>query len=72
MFRHDYIKDFETLVAQKEPFAFVRFHDGEHAILRGLPYHAASKWVSRGKDVWFAEELREALEADLPRLFRGI
>lgn len=72
MLKHDFIKDFNFLLNEKEPFAFVRYHDGEHAILEGIPYRAASKWTSLGDDVWFRDELKETLTADLDRFFRGI
>jgi hypothetical protein len=72
MFRQDYTRDFDALLAQEEPFAFVRFHDGEHAILEGLPYRAASKWRTNGKDVWLRDELRAALDTTLDRFYVGI
>lgn len=71
-FVQDFVKDFDAIVNEQEPFAFVRFHDGEHAILNGLPYRAASKWTSRGNDVWFKDELFEVLKADLEGFYMGI
>lgn len=72
MFEHDFIKDFDRLFNEKEPFAFVRFHDGEHAILEGIPYRAASKWTSAGGDVWIRDELKEVLHTQLDRFFIGV
>jgi len=71
-FTHDFVKDFDAIVNEREPFAFVRFHDGEHAILNGLPYRAASKWTSRGNDVWFKDELFEVLKCDVDGFYLGI
>jgi len=72
MFSQDYIKDFDSLLVQRDPFALTRFHDGEHAILSHQPYHAASHWGTQGADVWFEGELRAALETEIRGFCIGI
>lgn len=61
MFVHDFEADFNAILERTDPFAFIRFHDGEHALLEKLYYQAASGWSSNGADVWFFEEFRASL-----------
>lgn len=73
MFRQDFQHDFEAITKSSEPFAFTRFGDGEHALLEGLPYRAASKWLSPGGKVWLHAGLEAALvERSMERYFVGI
>ncbi len=73
MFERNFTKDFDQLIQETEPFAFVRFGDGEHPILEGVPYRAAAEeWRTTGGDVWFRDELFEVLKTSLDRFFIGI
>lgn len=65
MFTQDHHADFDALMRATEPFAFVRFGDGEAAIVEGNDYRSfADKWTAKGK-VWLRDELRQSLEVDL-------
>jgi hypothetical protein len=72
MFVQNFDRDFDAIVEAQEPFALIRFHDGEHAILDGLPYSAASKWTITGQEVWLRKELHQSLHASMDRFYIGI
>lgn len=72
MFSQDFSRDFDAILNAPEPFALVRFHDGEHAILENLPYSAASKWTIVGKKVWLRDELEKILRTKMDRFCIGI
>lgn len=72
-FSHDFKNDLATLMHEAEhgePFAFVRFCDGEHAIMENRDISTADGW--KVGDEWMAEAMVQAFTADLPRYFRGI
>ncbi len=75
-FRRDYKADyaaFEAAVRAREPFCFVRFNDGELAVLQGKPYKAASGWrLRRKEESWLREPLLQALRARLPGYHVGL
>lgn len=75
-FRRDYKADydaFEKAVVGDERFCFVRFNDGEFALLQGKPYKAASGWrLRRGAESWLRQPLLDALRARLPGYYIGI
>jgi hypothetical protein len=62
-FIHDFAADFGQLIKADEPFAFVRFHDGEYALIQGIVYDAKSGWSVDGPS-WLQFPLRDALEQD--------
>jgi hypothetical protein len=73
VFVQHFDRDFDAIVEAQEPFALVRFHDGEHAILDGIPYSAASNWTVVGGKVWLREELLQVLtKPPLDRFFIGL
>jgi hypothetical protein len=63
-------------IESDERFCFVRFHDGEYAILKGGAYRSASGWHirrgPRGSNVWIKEDLLEALKATMPGYHLGV
>jgi len=63
--------DFAQFVKADEPFAFVRFHDGEYAVIQGISYQARSGW-SVDSPTWLQYPLQEALEANLDGFYIGI
>lgn len=72
MFSQHFGRDFQAIVETQEPFALVRFHDGEHAILERLPYSAASKWTVAAGNVWLREELAQVLKPKMDRFCIGV
>lgn len=75
-FTRDYKADFaaiERALQEREPFCFVRFNDGEFALLAGKPYKAASGWrLRRGSESWLRAPLLASLKARLPGYMIGI
>ena len=72
-FSHDFAADLQTLMHEAEhgePFAFVRFCDGEHAIMENRDIRTADGWKVGNE--WMRKAMTEALTATLPRYFRGI
>lgn len=71
MFRQDFTADLTAIVEADAPFGFIRFNDGEHAILEGLPYRAASGWRI-SKTAWLRDELTEILVHPPEGIYLGI
>lgn len=65
MFCQDFAKDFDAVLAQTEPFALVRFGDGEIALVDGVAHQSADQWRTAGPS-WMRSEIIESLryEAD--------
>lgn len=62
-FVHDFRGDFnQFLLKDLQPFAFVRFHDGEFHVLEQLDYNAKSGWATHGNPTWISSPLRESLQ----------
>ena len=63
MFAFDHVADFDAIVAADEPFALVRFGDGESALMTGKPHLAASgEWrIEKPGAHWLQGPLRHAL-----------
>lgn len=72
MFTQHFERDFFAILEAQEPFAFVRFGDGEYAILDDLDYKAASGWSCVPGACWFKDELAEVLRASMPRFCLGL
>lgn len=77
MFSQDFRKDLDALLGvlrdQDAPaIALARFHDGEHALLRGRKYKAVSGWVGDGSKSWIVKPLMASLQCDLPGYHVGI
>lgn len=71
-FIQDFGADLGQFIRATEPFAFVRFHDGEYALLQGVPYDAKSGWSVDGP-TWIQFPLEEALvESQLDNYYIGI
>lgn len=82
-FHRDYKRDFaeiERALRDGEPFCFVRFNDGEFALLHGHTYKAASGWKVQGsrrvgkkrKELWIRDPLFASLRANVPGYHIGI
>ena len=71
MFTQDHKADFDAVLAAKKPFAFVRFGDGETAIIDGVGHRSADHWSSEG-DVWLKTELYESLQTRLDSFCLGL
>lgn len=72
-FTHDFQADLATLMHEAEhgePFAFVRFCDGEHAIMENKEIRTADGWKVGNE--WMRKAMTKALHARLPRYFKGI
>lgn len=71
-FTQDFRRDFEEFDFRGEPFAFVRFGDGERSICEGRPVVTQDAWSFEGGATRFGQRLREALTSDLPGYYIGI
>jgi 2-polyprenyl-3-methyl-5-hydroxy-6-metoxy-1,4-benzoquinol methylase len=71
-FTQDFIRDFEQFDFFGEPFAFVRYGDGERAICMGKPVETGDGWSYRGGQSRFADELNASLQVALPDFYYGI
>lgn len=72
-FVQDFTRDFSQFLRQDlEPFAFVRFHDGEYHAIEGLDHIARSGWRLDGGPTWIQFPLIESLEYVDERYFIGI
>jgi hypothetical protein len=61
MFVQNHVRDFEAVLAATEPFALVRFGDGESALVDGRSHQAASgEWRVHGAH-WLRKDLLESL-----------
>lgn len=60
MFTHDYTADFDAVLTATEPFALVRFGDGEVKLIAGEPHHSADVWRSKGR-TWISAPLEASL-----------
>jgi len=62
MFTLDHQRDFDAILEATEPFALVRFGDGEAALLAGKAHRAANaEWSSSAGRHWIAPALQESL-----------
>ncbi len=72
MFRWDHQRDFDAVLAATEPFALIRFGDGEAALLDGRPHAAAAdEWRVAGPN-WIAAPLGESLARASDRFCIGL
>lgn len=71
-FTQDFRKDFEAFDLRGEPFAFVRFGDGERSICMGKPLDAADGWSYNGGSTSFSRDLMASLECDMEDYYIGI
>ena len=71
-FTQDFVRDFEQFDFFGEPFAFVRYGDGERAICTGQPVVARDGWTYPGGALRFADDLNAALRFDAPDYYLGI
>lgn len=73
-FSHSFTQDLADLMHEAEhgePFAFVRFADGERAILENkVDTRTADGWKIGNE--WMRKALHQALIANLPRYVRGV
>lgn len=72
-FVQDFNRDFnQFLRTDLEPFAFVRFGDGEYHVIEQLDYRSRSGWTVDGGQTWIQFPLIEALTYTDPGYFIGI
>ena len=73
MFSKDFIKDFDILTNEisKEPFAFVRYADGEHAVLERQPIQGHD-WHMSPEYKIASEDINESLNYRHNRYFYGV
>lgn len=71
MFTHDHRMDFEVILESQEPFALVRFGDGEAALIDGVAHRSADNWVTTGPS-WLQRELRDTLFSNMSRFCMGL
>jgi hypothetical protein len=58
----DHARDFDAILAAEEPFALVRFGDGEAAIIAGQAHKAANnEWAVAKGDTWLRIPLMKSL-----------
>lgn len=72
-FDHDFRNDLAVLMHEAEhgePFAFVRFCDGEHAIMENRDIRTADGWKVGNE--WMRKAMTEAFDSRLPRYVKGI
>lgn len=73
MFAFDHARDFDAVLAATEPFALVRFGDGEAALLTGRAHKAANEeWAASAGPHWLAEPLWASLTRDAPGYCVGL
>lgn len=71
MFSQDFRRDFDVVLRETEPFALVRFGDGEIALLDGVPHVSSDPWRVSGS-TWLRAALAETLTASLDRYCLGL
>jgi SAM-dependent methyltransferase len=71
-FTQNFITDFDQFNFWGEPFAFVRFGDGERAICIGRPVEAQDGWSYDGLASQFAGDLNASLRYNDPNYYMGI
>lgn len=73
MFSHNFTKDLDILFSQigKEPFAFTRFADGEHAVLEGQAINGYD-WTMESSFSLARKDMNSSLEYRNSRYFYGI
>lgn len=73
MFSHDFSQDLEILLSQinKEPFAFTRFADGEHAVLEGQHINGYD-WTMESSFSLAKKDINSSLDYRDSRYFYGI
>jgi len=75
MFSQEFVADLNRLDFFGEPFALVRFADGERALCEGRPirlHNEFESWQSTGESTPFTQLLNASLRADLPGYCIGI
>jgi 2-polyprenyl-3-methyl-5-hydroxy-6-metoxy-1,4-benzoquinol methylase len=71
-FTQNFITDFDEFDFRGEPFAFVRFGDGERAICEGRRVECQDGWTFAGATTPFAADLNASLRFNDPDYFIGI
>jgi 2-polyprenyl-3-methyl-5-hydroxy-6-metoxy-1,4-benzoquinol methylase len=71
-FIQNFITDFDQFDFRGEPFAFVRFGDGERAICEGRRVECQDGWTFDGVPTQFAADLNASLRFNDPDYFIGI
>jgi hypothetical protein len=61
MFTQDHVHDFDAVLHATEPFALVRFGDGEAKVLAGAAYRSADAWSTPAGHCWIAPALAASL-----------
>lgn len=71
MFQQDHRADFEAVLAAREPFALMRFGDGELALISGVAHQSADAWATKGP-VWLRDELIGSLRTREEGIYLGL
>ena len=71
MFTQDHRADFGAVLEHQEPFALIRFGDGEAALIDGVAHRSADTWETTGPS-WLQRELRDTLFSDMSRFCMGL
>jgi len=71
-FTQNFITDFDQFDFRGEPFAFVRFGDGERAICERRPIKAQDGWGYDGQHTQFSDDLNASLQFNDPNYYIGI
>jgi hypothetical protein len=71
-FSQNFVTDFDEFDFRGEPFAFVRFGDGERAICEGRRIECRDGWKYDGEPTQFAADLNASLRFNEPGYYIGI
>lgn len=74
-FTHDFVKDFDLIakaIVEQEPFAFVRFGEGEAKICRGEATRRVDSWSYPGGETYISKYMNGVLKNHLDDFYVGI
>ena len=72
-FTHDFVKDFEQIRLTGDPYAFIRFGDGERAFAMRRPLKSgAGEYDYDGSPTQTSRNVMQAIRSNLPGLYLGI
>ena len=71
VFNQDHKADFDAVLSATDPFALIRFGDGELAVIDGIKHQSADSWATSGP-VWIRDELIESLRTTMDGFCIGL
>lgn len=71
-FVQNFKSDLEQIRFKGEPYAFVRFGDGERALSTNRPVRAAARWRYDGSDTPLSRRVKKLVTSNIPGLYMGI